>query len=448
MKINVLRWLASAGAAGFLALILADSAAAQVLPGKRAAQPAAPAAPAAPRDAVKGVRDAPPAARREAREATRDAREAPADARREAREDVRDAQRDARETGREAREDVRDARQGARQTARDINRATRAADLGVWFNTRAAGGVANGLAIADLAANGVFVTAGFREGDRLVSINGQPITTETQFVQLLTAPTREQISVVVFRDGQQQTIQLQPTVITQGIVNNDPFYQYGVLIDDRNPNQIIITRVFPRTSAYYAGLRPGDVIVGVGGQRLAGLDAFSTALAQADDTLALQVTRNGQTRELDLDTNINGSVRTALRPDLDARGELRGDARVGTENSGTLGTTTSPGATTGTATVPGAAAQGARATNPTAPIPGARAVPTSPAAPGTPTQPVPSGTPTRPVPAGTPTSPSAPRQPLPGTPPAAAPGIPTPAPAAPTAPRAEAGATGSGATGT
>ena len=79
MRINVLRWLATAGSAGVLALVLTDGAAAQVAPAPKAAPrapttPAAPAAPATPRDAIKGVRETPAEARREARDAANDAR--------------------------------------------------------------------------------------------------------------------------------------------------------------------------------------------------------------------------------------------------------------------------------------------------------------------------------------------------------------------------------------
>ena len=47
----------------------------------------------------------------------------------------------------------------------------RAADLGIWFNSRAN---AEGLVVADLAAEGAIAKIGFQEGDRIVSINGQP----------------------------------------------------------------------------------------------------------------------------------------------------------------------------------------------------------------------------------------------------------------------------------
>jgi S1-C subfamily serine protease len=145
--------------------------------------------------------------------------------------------------------------------------ATRAADFGLWLDGRAN----DGLIVTDLAADGVFATAGFREGDRIVSIKGQPVTTEAHVVQYLTGPAigTEPIPVVVLRGGRQETIVVQPSVITKNIVAYDPLYQYGIVIDDRNLNQIVVRSVFPRTPAYYAGLRAGDVITMVDGPHCA-----------------------------------------------------------------------------------------------------------------------------------------------------------------------------------
>ena len=120
-------------------------------------------------------------------------------------------------------------------------RAGRAADYGVWFNARGN----QGLVVDYLADNGVFATAGFRAGDQIVSIGGQPVTTEAQFVQFLNAPLTgaQAYEVVVLRGGQRQTLSLQPMALTQGIVNYDPFYQYGLVVDDRNADQIVVQRV-------------------------------------------------------------------------------------------------------------------------------------------------------------------------------------------------------------
>jgi membrane-associated protease RseP (regulator of RpoE activity) len=109
--------------------------------------------------------------------------ETPGETRREGRQEARDNRADAKaggETRPEARETARDTRQQTRQNIQ----ASRAADFGVWFS----GNVNQGLVIDDLSDKGVFASAGFQAGDKIVSINGQPVTSEAQFVQFLTAP--------------------------------------------------------------------------------------------------------------------------------------------------------------------------------------------------------------------------------------------------------------------
>jgi len=252
------------------------------------------------------------------------------------------------------------------------------------------------------------------------------VTSESAFLQALNNPAfaNQNLSVVVLRSGQQQTLTIQPTLITQGLIAADPYYQYGVILDDSDPNRVVVQRVFPRTPAFYAGLRAGDVITTLGGQPVTGINAFSTALAQARGDLALQVTRNGQIRDLSLAAISNDTLRTALRPNLDAQGNVTGSA------SGTATGTIAPRSTGGSTTVP------------TTPVPSA--LPTSPTLPGTPTPPVPT---TLPTPGASVTAPgSAPILSTPSTP---RPGnSPTPPPATPLTPNTGLGATATGNPGT
>ena len=352
--------------------------------------------------------------------------------RREGRQEAREARQEARavgETGPEARQTARESRQGTRQNIQ----ATRAADFGLWFNT----GSADGLVINDLTDNGMFATAGFREGDRIVSINGQPITTEAQFVQYLSGPNigTQPVQIVVIRGGQQQTLVLQPNVLTQGVVAYDPLYQYGIVIDDRNPNQIAILRVYPRTPAYYAGLRAGDVITTVGGQRITGVDMFTQALTNADAALPLQITRAGQTRSVQLDSSLgsDANVRTALRPDFDAaRGDatVRGEADTTRRPDSDRATPRTPDSTTTPPRLPDTGAPAAPRTAPATPA----APQAAPAAPGAPAQPRAGG---QSAPAPAPAAPRTGAQPAPATAPAPAPGAPrTGGQSAPDAPQA------------
>src|SRR5262245_3224759 len=196
--------------------------------------------------------------------------------------------------------------------------AIRPADIGLWLTPRPN----DGLIITDLTANGVFATAGLREGDLIVSINGQPVTTETHVVQYLTGPAigTDPIPVVVMRGGRQQTIVVQASLIAKSIGAYDPLYQYGIVIDDRNPNQIVVRSVYPRTAAYYAGLRAGDVITTVGDQSITNIAILAQVLSRASAVVLVQVVRGGLPREIRLDPLliVDGTARTALRPTIDS----------------------------------------------------------------------------------------------------------------------------------
>lgn len=329
---------------------------------------------------------------------------------------VRDPVRDARDAGRDAARDTRETAREIRQDLRDTNQNFRAADLGLWFSTRPG---ADGLVIADIANQGAIASVGFRENDRIISINGQPVSSESAFLQALKNPAyaNQNLNVIVHRNGQPQTLAIQPTLISQGLIAADPYYQYGVLLDDSNPNRVVVQRVFPRTAAYYSGLRAGDVITSIGGQPIAGISAFSTALQQARGDLALQITRSGQIRDVSLAAISSDTMRTALRPTLDAQGNVLGST------DGAAPTTI--GAQTG------------------ATINSGRTSPSSPQLHGTPTAPPV----TLPTPGASVTTPGAPR--TLSTPSTPRPGnSPTPAPANPLTPNSGLGGTATGNPGT
>src|SRR3954462_2815860 len=265
---------------GCVAGMLAPAAYGQVLPRNRA--PAAAPGPVPAQPAAPAPGEGPGATRVQGRQQARDAR---AEA------------RQAGETGPQARATARETRQETRQNVQ----ATRAADMGVWLNN-----TNNGLVVSNLANNGVFANAGFRPGDQIVSLNGQPVANEAHFVQMLTGPNlgTQPINAVVLRNGAQQTLTLQPSAISQGIVAADPFYPYGMIINSQNPNQLVVDRVFPRTAAYYAGLQQGDIITGLSGQPVTNLNSFTQGLSNANAAIPLQVTRSGQTQSIQLDPSL------------------------------------------------------------------------------------------------------------------------------------------------
>lgn len=325
---------------------------------QQAAPPAAPAIPAQPvreqvRSAAEAARDAAQSARETAqsgRETTRDAasearranqdtrdsvrdatrdirqqnqenRETGRDAVRDNRQETRDTRGEARDTTRDARGDVRDARGDIRQARREFRaERIRSGDLGLWLRR-----AADRLLVSDLATSGAIVQTGLKEGDQIISVNGQHVASEREFVDRLFAnqDNNQPIAVVVSRNGQQQTIQIQPKTFVDEYTVGDTnsLHQYGIIIDDSVPDHLKVKAVVPRSPAFYAGVRSGDEITGLRGERIKQIADLVRGLAtSAGASTQLDVNRNNQSRQLDIDIpqDTASEPRTALRPNYDA----------------------------------------------------------------------------------------------------------------------------------
>ena len=308
------------------------------------------------KDAKKEAKDDVKETKKEAKETIKSDRDDVRDARQEKREEVRDARDDARDKVRDPRDpknpardlsrDARDpenlkqpTREDRREEKRDdrgiganVNfnaKSTRAADIGLWFERD----TSKGLVISDVATRGAIAKLGFREGDRIVSVNGQKVTRQDDFMTYLFADDvrSERIKVIVIRDGQEEVIIVEPAVFVDELsyTENDPLETFGVIIDDRYTDRIVVLRVVPRSPAYYAGLRSGDVITGFNGQRLANIAGFVQRLTGADaGEVPVTITRGQANRTLHVDVPkfVNRTERrTALRPNLDNALERRDD---------------------------------------------------------------------------------------------------------------------------
>ncbi len=303
------------------------------------------------RETVKETgKDARDTARDTTRETGRDVRRTGEDVRdtsRTAPRDARDTTRDVRDTARDTRDTVRnprvdqrvdrDARDDRRGTDRDdarVNSRTsfnvntfRSADMGLWFRS-----ANNGLVIADVASSGPIARLGFREGDRVVSVNGQRVTRERDFIQYLYADDvrTERVKVIVLRDDREEVIYLEPNVFIEEtqVVHRDPLEDFGIIVDDRYDDQILVWKVIPRTPAYYAGIRAGDVITVFNGQPVNAPKQFVTLVQKVDnDAVQVEVNRNRQVRKLDVEFADRNAVREENIERRDDRREIREERR-------------------------------------------------------------------------------------------------------------------------
>jgi len=140
----------------------------------------------------------------------------------------------------------------------------RGPDIGIWFNRSSR----DGLVISDVGSKGAIAKLGFREGDRVVSVNGHRVTREEEFIDYLLNSDARRVNVIVLRDNREQTIYVEPDVLVDDREDTqvDSLEQFGIVLDDRYDDRVVVWRVIPRSPAYYAGFRAGDVIVTFGGR--------------------------------------------------------------------------------------------------------------------------------------------------------------------------------------
>jgi hypothetical protein len=252
------------------------------------------------------------------------------------RSDIDRRETDRRETDRsdirdDARTDVRSETRTRRD--RDVSR-TRIAnfradsvttrDLGITF-----GRVSNrGLVIDDLSRTTVLADLGLRRGDVLLSVADHRVRNERDFIHYLFEPDirNEVVTVVVLRDGREVPIEVRPVTIIEQIVSvrddYDPLGHFGIAVDDRRANEVVVVRVIPDSPAFVAGIRPGDVITTFHGDPVRGRREFVRVIEQVQPgEIPVRVNRNRQTRELVVDMpRIESSTavrRSAGRPDFD-----------------------------------------------------------------------------------------------------------------------------------
>jgi len=157
-----------------------------------------------------------------------------------------------------------------------------------------------------------------------MSVNGQRVASDQQFISTLMSPqvANQRVPVMVWRNGQQVPVYVEPWVLTQGLQGSGSGYaqanaleQYGIVLDDRYQAPVV-WKVTPRSSAYYAGIRGNDVIVAWNNQHVNDPEELSNVVNQTDRSeIPVQISRNRQLRNLTLEAD--GQARTALRPTYD-----------------------------------------------------------------------------------------------------------------------------------
>ncbi len=270
------------------------------------------------RDARETAGDKIGEARRDARGEIRDARQEAGSTIRDDRHTTRDARETARDTVRDDRTQIREARREARQARREfLAERLRSGDFGLFFRR-----LADRLQISDIAGTGAIAQSGLKEGDEIVSVNGQPVHSEREFVDTMFAnhEANKPAQVVIMRGGQQQTLSINTKPFVEEHLNSDHQLQdFGLVLDQTDPNHVKVQTVMPRSPAFYGGMKPGDVITRFNGERINAVkDLVQTIAGLTSSSTSVEVNRNGGSRSLDIEVpgNHQDEARTALKPTL------------------------------------------------------------------------------------------------------------------------------------
>lgn len=105
--------------------------------------------------------------------------------------------------------------------------------------------------------NGIAQQAGLQVGDRILKVNGQPVSTWNEIAELYVANLGKEIVFTVERNGETLEVRFDKNIIKE---KNSERLDFGPLIPPR------VGEVIPGTPAQEVGLQRGDLIVRIEGQ--------------------------------------------------------------------------------------------------------------------------------------------------------------------------------------
>jgi C-terminal processing protease CtpA/Prc len=163
----------------------------------------------------------------------------------------------------------------------------------------------NGLVVGTVREDGFFANAGIREGDRILSIDGQTIATEEEFSRLI-GSRQGRARVAFMRDGERQeaTVNLDDLQAQAGDAENGqasaPKAALGIWFHCY-PQGAQVVHVVPGSPAEKAGLRRGDWITSMNGSKWDKWQVVVAEIGSAEpETKAqLQVSREGERMDME-----------------------------------------------------------------------------------------------------------------------------------------------------
>jgi S1-C subfamily serine protease len=154
------------------------------------------------------------------------------------------------------------------------------------------------LTISEVQRGSLASRIGLEDGDEILSVNGRRVSSEREFFRWISqAQPGRRIPVEVWRDGDRHTVYW-TGALQQGSqqygsstaqYNQEGHAFLGVQLDQRFPNAAVVRQVYRNSPAEHAGLRPGDWIVSVNGQRVSSSQDLTNEVSQLEPGAAVQI---------------------------------------------------------------------------------------------------------------------------------------------------------------
>jgi serine protease Do len=184
----------------------------------------------------------------------------------------------------------------------------------------------DGALIASVSSDSPASKAGLQPGDVITAVDGKPVHNPRDLAMLVAADRPgSEAKVDVLRDGAPKSVTVSLATLPNQMASNDSGNnaeqnqgRVGLALAPLSPQTrnelnlaedthgVVVAGVQPGSPAADAGIQQGDVIVGVGHERVSSPDQVAHAIHSAKGAVALRILRNGQTEFVAIDLNKNG----------------------------------------------------------------------------------------------------------------------------------------------
>jgi S1-C subfamily serine protease len=152
-----------------------------------------------------------------------------------------------------------------------------------------------GLLVTDVAKGSAAEQAGLRPGDLLTSVGGTELDDKDQYLGVLrTSPVGEAVALVVRRGSAELRLSAVPTAFSDKEAVAVAGERWGLSV--AFGKGVAVTGVAPGSPAARLGLKAGDVLIQIGGEKLVSQAAFTRAvyLARMHRTVLVMIERGGR----------------------------------------------------------------------------------------------------------------------------------------------------------